>query len=155
MKLPLLFRPRSAMRRLTLPDLPLPSSSSRTRWSLVRSSLTSAGKSSLALCWSGVIYYLKYFRHEVRWDTLDKFPTSRLGRLRHCVTHRGGQRNKTILYFRFRQQQHLGRTIESWPRDKIVLFCSGLKELCDAYSLQRREYYFDRSPRNFDSILGL
>ena len=44
------------------------------------------------------------------------------------------------------------RTIK---RDKIVLFCSGLKELCDAYSLQKREYYFDRSPRNFDSILGL
>jgi len=58
-------------------------------------------------------------KHEVRWDTLDKFPTSRLGRLRHCVTHRG------------------------------------LKDLCDAYSLQKREYYFDRSPRNFDSILGL
>ena len=35
------------------------------------------------------------------------------------------------------------------------MFSSGLKELCDAYSLQKREYYFDRSPRNFDSILGL
>ena len=32
---------------------------------------------------------------------------------------------------------------------------SGLKELCDAYSLKHREYYFDRSPRNFDAILGL
>ena len=28
-------------------------------------------------------------RHEVRWDTLDKFPNSRLGRLRHSVSHRG------------------------------------------------------------------
>jgi len=58
-------------------------------------------------------------RHEVRWNTLDKFPTSRLGRLRHCVTHRG------------------------------------LLKICDAYSLEEREYFFDRSPRNFDAILGL
>jgi len=58
-------------------------------------------------------------KHEVQWDTLDKFPTSRLGRLRNCVTHRG------------------------------------LQDLCDAYSLAKREYYFDRSPRNFDAILGL
>ncbi|XP_023324508.1 uncharacterized protein LOC111698406 [Eurytemora carolleeae] len=33
--------------------------------------------------------------------------------------------------------------------------CVGLQELCDAYSLDKREYYFDRSPRNFDAILGL
>ena len=33
-------------------------------------------------------------------------------------------------------------------------FVLGLQELCDAYSLARREYYFDRSPRNFDAILG-
>jgi len=58
-------------------------------------------------------------RHEVRWNTLDKYPTSRLGRLRHCVTHRG------------------------------------LQQLCTSYSLEAREYFFDRSPRNFDAILGL
>ena len=40
--------------------------------------------------------------------------------------------------------------------DYIELYIlSGLKELCDAYSLKHREYYFDRSPRNFDAILGL
>ena len=34
-------------------------------------------------------------------------------------------------------------------------FFQGLQDLCDAYSLAKREYYFDRSPRNFDAILGL
>jgi len=58
-------------------------------------------------------------RHEVRWDTLDKFPNSRLGRLRHSASHRG------------------------------------IQELCDSYNLANREYFFDRSPRNFDAILGL
>ena len=32
-------------------------------------------------------------RHEVRWDTLDKFPNSRLGRLRHSASHRGKLKN--------------------------------------------------------------
>ena len=37
----------------------------------------------------------------------------------------------------------------------IIIFIAGLQELCNAYSLAKREYYFDRSPRNFDAILGL
>ena len=28
-------------------------------------------------------------------------------------------------------------------------------QICDSYSLEDREYFFDRSPRNFDAILGL
>ena len=32
---------------------------------------------------------------------------------------------------------------------------SGLLQICDSYSLEHREYFFDRSPRNFDAILGL
>ena len=32
---------------------------------------------------------------------------------------------------------------------------SGIQELCDSYNLASREYFFDRSPRNFDAILGL
>ena len=44
-----------------------------------------------------------------------------------------------------------------------LLFCqlrvrwtfSGLIQICDSYSLEDREYFFDRSPRNFDAILGL
>ena len=31
----------------------------------------------------------------------------------------------------------------------------GLQQICDSYSLENREYFFDRSPRNFDAILGL
>ena len=75
-------------------------------------------------------------RHEVRWNTLDKFPPSRLGRLRHCVTHRGNS---------LRERRHAAR---SWT-------LSGLLQICDSYSLENREYFFDRSPRNFDAILGL
>ena len=32
---------------------------------------------------------------------------------------------------------------------------AGLIQICDSYSLEDREYFFDRSPRNFDAILGL
>ena len=36
-----------------------------------------------------------------------------------------------------------------------LLHYSGLIQICDSYSLEDREYFFDRSPRNFDAILGL
>ena len=36
-----------------------------------------------------------------------------------------------------------------------ISFVSGIQELCDSYNLSNREYFFDRSPRNFDAILGL
>ena len=31
----------------------------------------------------------------------------------------------------------------------------GLTQICDSYSLDTKEYFFDRSPRNFDAVLGL
>ena len=37
----------------------------------------------------------------------------------------------------------------------FLQYFSGIQELCDSYNLANREYFFDRSPRNFDAILGL
>ena len=47
--------------------------------------------------------------------------------------------------------------LETGEQEKSIflIVCLGLQQLCDAYSLAKREYYFDRSPRNFDAILGL
>ena len=36
-----------------------------------------------------------------------------------------------------------------------MMIFAGLIQICDSYSLEDREYFFDRSPRNFDAILGL
>ena len=35
------------------------------------------------------------------------------------------------------------------------LFTGAILSLCDAFSLANREFYFDRSPRVFENILGL
>ena len=42
-----------------------------------------------------------------------------------------------------------------WPNLHIFDNFSGIQELCDSFNLANREYFFDRSPRNFDAILGL
>ena len=39
--------------------------------------------------------------------------------------------------------------------DYTMYFSVEILGLCDSYNLQRREFYFDRSPRIFENILGL
>lgn len=57
-------------------------------------------------------------RHEILWTTLEKFPTTRLGRLHECRTE-----------------------------DLILQFC-------DYYSYEDNEYFFDKNPRIFASVIS-
>ena len=69
------------------------------------------------------------------------------------------------MYSEYRIGKHVYRCIPDYTilsnfqnlekfRQKSLIF-SGIQELCDSYNLATREYFFDRSPRNFDAILGL
>jgi len=57
--------------------------------------------------------------HQVKWETIDKFPRSRLQKLRYATSE------------------------------------TEILSLCDSFSLGTREFFFDRSPRIFENILGL
>ena len=77
--------------------------------------------------------------HQVKWDTIDKFPKSRLQKLRYATTD--------------------GEIIITAHRALLVthLYISAVEilALCDSFSLENREFFFDRSPRIFENILGL
>ncbi|CAH8543606.1 unnamed protein product [Schistosoma turkestanicum] len=58
------------------------------------------------------------FRHEILWHTVDRYPNTRLGKLRHATN------------------------------------LEELLSLCDDYDPINREYYFDRNPTVFSTILN-
>ena len=71
--------------------------------------------------------------HQVKWETIEKFPKSRLHNLRFAVTE--------------------GK--ENWMKDSKRKYLDEIISLCDSYSLANREFFFDRSPRVFEYILGI
>ena len=72
---------------------------------------------------------------QVRWETIDKFPRSRLRQLRFASTEG-------------KEQQIIRVLSHPSISDEILA-------LCDSFSSSTREFYFDRSPRIFENILGL
>ena len=75
---------------------------------------------------------------QVRWATIDKFPKSRLQKLRYATSQ--GILNPKYLPSKKSEADSVSAEILA---------------LCDFYSLATREFFFDRSPRIFENILGL
>ena len=76
--------------------------------------------------------------NQVKWETIDKFPRSRLQKLRYATC----------------EGETAGRGGLS-ERNKKWNSAAEISALCDAYNLSTREFYFDRSPKIFENILGL
>ena len=75
--------------------------------------------------------------HQVRWETIDKFPKSRLQKIRYATSE--------------------GKGYLSIQLEPKIYFLVEILSLCDSFTLHhnKREFYFDRSPRIFENILGL
>ena len=73
-------------------------------------------------------YVLDYFKNDVHFHSIAPLPSG------------SSRKNLEILSYNINESYHN---------------FSGIQELCDSYNLANREYFFDRSPRNFDAILGL
>lgn len=71
---------------------------------------------------------------QVKWETIDKFPKSRLQKLRYATSE-----GEPFKYLQLAQ----------------LKFSAEILALCDSFSLSTREFFFDRSPRIFENILGL
>ncbi|CAF0756161.1 unnamed protein product [Rotaria sordida] len=67
-------------------------------------------------------------RHEVMWRTLARLPSTRLGRLARL-------RKSTV------------PSTGTMPHDELI-------RLCDDYDLSRGEFFFDRHPRSFTSVIN-
>ena len=107
-------------------------------------------------------------RHEVRWDTLNSYPTSRLARIRKLSMHLLANLESSYIR-KDRRSLIVNEMMWDWIRQCISH--EGFLSLCDSYSLEPREFYFNRfylfisipnltlglfrSPRNFDAVLGL
>ncbi|CAF0896296.1 unnamed protein product [Adineta steineri] len=67
-------------------------------------------------------------RHEVLWRTLARLPSTRLGRLA-------------------RLRKSTGPSTRPMPHDELI-------RLCDDYDLSSGEFFFDRHPRSFTSVIN-
>ena len=101
--------------------------------------------------------------HQVRWETIDKFPKSRLQKIRYATSE--GEMIRWIVLtsdeIRWQKDRNLLGNVDYMTSMTLTSECTKphiaaeIMGLCDSYSLQRREFYFDRSPRIFENILGL
>jgi len=80
--------------------------------------------------------------HDVMWATLEKLPRSRLGKLAKCMEHEKILVIKNLYW------------VIITPTKTIKNYLFSLQDLCDSYSLIDNEFFFDRHPRSFKSILN-